>query len=337
MKSFSSAPMFGRALTAAFQGFIECKRWSDATFKNMNALPVGVVLSFLFLFSGCATRESMETRSGNGDIVAGRTEGAAAATPDLSIDDFMRDGKGLCDLLRDIDIIVGDDFEKAVFNEMPTIQGSLRECLANPEPIIKFRAALLLCKYGDVKLREFMVTSMEANFPEKRGSLRDGFLCALASAMIVELSPVDEAFLLGCVLGDFGFGPRERASTSLMLNRTSEAVDILERALAVAQDRGDDSAIRTIKYSLAICKQFGAPPLSAQLSNSWKVFAPIKKVWGANLTPVDVTLNAANDAASVLLTDRSPSGVRHNATYLATFRMINGVWRLVYFTPFKVT
>lgn len=58
---------------------------------------------------------------------------------------------------------------------------------------------------------------------------------------------------------------------------------------------------------------------------------------GRRLKVEEIALNPANDAAFVWLAGADAVAQRHPSEYVATFRLFEGVWKLVYFRQTRVS
>lgn len=223
------------------------------------------------------------------------------------------------------------------FRFQTTIRPSLRNCLRHADMSSRQTAVLWMCSLGVSEDREYLLNNLNEivlglNFVSQQSLLKN-----IASGIGANRSELEyEHFKKWVELDVFHEYPMYTlfysAVITLVLDGSPMARAILLHGLEQAKRRGDPIATRHLDRALKVCRSFGEPHFSADLGESVEVLSRYSKLFGGSLNITRVVFSAERDSALVELDGASDKEVRHSMTYVATFRLSEGSWKLVYFS-----
>lgn len=279
------------------------------------------------------------------DHTALRDQPAAATLP--AIQDMLAMSQPeldqcLCQALRPKGERDERGYKRALLQFYPHFAASLRGCLRHPDPSFRLSAALLICQSGHQLDREFLLQNLDSCFPEFDSIHRSLAVAALASGMSVnpgeaEMSHFAQWIQPGIEYKPWAFWRMDAALMSLIFDGSTKAKEVLLNGLEQSNTRGDLRSARTLQDAFGLCKKLGEPQLSGNLDESLLLLERYCERSGRRLKVEEIALNPANDAAFVWLAGADAVAQRHPSEYVATFRLFEGVWKLVYFRQTRVS
>jgi hypothetical protein len=227
------------------------------------------------------------------------------------------------------------------FRFQTAIRPSLRNCLRHSDMSSRETAVLWMCSLGVSEDREYLLNNLNEIILGLSFVSQQTLFKNIASGISANRSELGyERFKEWVALNVFKEYPLynlfNSAVITLVLDGSPKARTILLQGLDQAKQRNDPIATRHLDRALKVCRSFGEPHFSADLGESVEILNRYSKLFGGSLNITRVTYSAERDAALVELNGASDMEMRHSMTYVATFRMSEGAWKLVYFSIHKI-